>query len=226
MLSLSSVRRSEAGSFKASVDHRETSDDELAHPRPRTREPKGPEMARNNPNAPNSETDSSPKAPTSKANKSTCPEPQFYLSDYITKKVSDKHENPVRAEYREGLAALKGHKDTHAGHAGAMDRRSLGRTARLRLQAGLETVLQPAMARDLKAYEGVLISEYLPHVKHVTKMHQSRKPKERGATIKRDDKRLAEGEAAQVHGGRGEARSRDVGVQAGFLGAAHRGRPG
>ncbi|KAF6234699.1 hypothetical protein HO173_007325 [Letharia columbiana] len=176
----SRTRRFKADSVKESADPLYKSDDEQAHPRPIIRKSKGSTSKRNNPQQPVSEANISTEAPIIKADNSRSPEPLSYLFGYITKQVGKKYEKPVRDEFHKDLKAIgEGRRDAHPGHAGAMDR-SLQEVARLKLQAGLETV-QPAIAEEVKPLEDLVISEYT-----------IRYWKKRLATIKRDNKRSAQ----------------------------------
>lgn len=177
---LSRTRRSKSDSVKESAYPLYKSDDEPAHPRPTIRKSKGSTSKRNNPQQPVSEANISTEAPIIKADNSRSPEPLSYLFGYITKQVGKKYEKPVRDEFHKDPKAIgEGRKDAHPGHAGAMDR-SLQEIARLKLQAGLETV-QPTIAEEVKPLEDLVISEYT--VRYL---------KKRLATIKRDNKRSAQ----------------------------------
>lgn len=113
--------------------------------------------------------------------------PPSHLFDYITKKVVNKHEKPIRDDYDEDLKALgQGRKDTHPEHAGAMDRKSLEETARLKLHAGLETV-QPAIAEEIKPFADLIVSEY----QLAGRADKIRALEERVATLKRDNEKRA-----------------------------------
>ena len=178
---LSRARQSKAGSIlgKRSRGEQEPSDDESTGLRPTTRKSKGQR----------SQQGSVPEAPVSNKGSLTSSMPPSHLFDYITKKVVNKHEKPFRDDYNEDLQALEeGRKETYPGHAGATDRKSLKETARLKLQAGLETV-QPAITEEMKPFADLIISEY----RLAGRADKIKALEERVATLKRDNGRRAGG---------------------------------
>lgn len=169
MPQLSRARQSKADSVlgKRSRVEQESSDDEPAGSRPTTRKSNGQ----------TSQQGSVPEASMANKGSLTSPKPHSHLLDYIAKKVANKHDKPFRDDYNEDLKALgEGRKDAHPGQAGAMDRKSLKETAKLKLQAGLESV-QPAIAKEIEPFVDIIVSEY--------------QLKERADTIKGLEKRLA-----------------------------------
>ncbi|CAD6565672.1 MAG: hypothetical protein ASARMPREDX12_006714 [Alectoria sarmentosa] len=138
-----------------SPDH-ESSDEEQAHSRPRIRQSKSHASQARQDSAP--EADTPTTSPMPKTDDSTSTKPYSHLLGFMVRKITKKHEKPIRDEYDEELRSLgERRKDANPGQAGAMDR-SLEEAAKRKLQARLEAV-EPVIAMALLPYADTIISE-------------------------------------------------------------------
>ena len=101
-----------------SPDH-ESSDEEQAHSRPRIRQSKSHASQARQDSAP--EADTPTTSPMPKTDDSTSTKPYSHLLGFMVRKITKKHEKPIRDEYDEELRSLgERRKDANPGQAGAM----------------------------------------------------------------------------------------------------------
>ena len=181
---LPSARRSMADSGRGSADHLDSHNYEGAQPKQITRQSQDL-----NPRPTGLKSETSTEVPEFQAGLETRLQSRSYLSEDVKKKIIQKHEKPVFDKYAEDLNALReGHEGAQPAQAGVADQNRLEEAARAKLQAGLMAV-QPAMAQELKALEGLIIAEYEPLVR----TYLIDQAKNRLATLKRDNASRARG---------------------------------
>ena len=137
-------------------------------------------------------SETSTDAPDFQAGMETRLQSCCYLSEYAKKRLIQKHEKPVHDQYSKDLDELRTPcEEAHSAPAEAMDQNGLEEAARVNLHAGLKAV-QPAIVRELKVVEDLMVLEYEPLVRK----YKINQVKNRLATLKRDKKARKRGKPA------------------------------